>query len=406
MEPVGVFGDNLQGCGGDCGRGGGMKSMIEPHRHVGVFIAKAKEEVVAYGVVMQAVSLNNEETTQEGSPPIQKKRSVGDLTEGKSELFPECVRQRNEYDSAVVFAWKEKKSARRAFLDDVYCMEKLIGEGIYEKNNPPDLISEEDRDEVIPETEGLVRGQLGLNTRTPIMISMSRCTLKHMTRAPIDEKIEVDTKSEGAMVTKRKKARAGKKRANGPKYSQGKARYWIPSGPLSILVLAKEHRINRVFPLAYLVPAWLNLLHISALGFTSYEINGVSKNLNVVVFEASMAVGMLHGSLYVDAVTLPYYTGVEASMSMSSGIFSSCICRKEPLVAGGSFFYRAWSSGSFVVFSGLVSRLAYGLWWNDGNAERFINFARWGLEFLAWGFTAWDVFKMGRNSPPLQHGLP
>ncbi|XP_057833157.1 uncharacterized protein LOC131043935 [Cryptomeria japonica] len=196
----------------------------------------------------------------------------------------------------------------------------------------------------------------------------------------------------------------------GQDFSRGKARYWVPSGPLllplSLLVMAKGHRINSVFPMAYMAPAWLKLLHISALGFTGYEINGVSKNLNAVVFEVSMAVGMLHGSLYVDAVTLPYYTGVEASMSMSSGICRSCICRKEPLVAGGTFFYRAWSYGSFVVFSGLLSRLAYGLWWNDGNAERFISLARWGLELLAWGFTAWDVFKMGHNSPPLQHGLP
>lgn len=107
-----------------------------------------------------------------------------------------------------MFAWKEEKSARRAFLDNVYCMEKLIGESIYEQNNPPDLIPEKDRDEVIPETEGLVRGQLGFNARTPIMIPMSRCTLGHMTREPIDERIAVDTKSEGAMVTRRAKGKS------------------------------------------------------------------------------------------------------------------------------------------------------------------------------------------------------
>ncbi|GLJ24471.1 hypothetical protein SUGI_0467310 [Cryptomeria japonica] len=79
-----------------------MKGVIEPHRHEGIFIAKAKEEAIAYGAAVQAVSLNIEEMTPEGSPPIQKKRRVGDLTEGNSKLFSECVRQRNDMTMSMV----------------------------------------------------------------------------------------------------------------------------------------------------------------------------------------------------------------------------------------------------------------------------------------------------------------
>ncbi|XP_021897240.1 uncharacterized protein LOC110814172 [Carica papaya] len=181
-------------------------------------------------------------------------------------------------------------------------------------------------------------------------------------------------------------------------------RYLLPSGPVSLpvilLVLAKGQRINTVFPLSIAGPAILQLVHVSALAFE----NAADKNTNYAFFEASTISGILHASLYLDAVVLPYYTGFDALVtSRFSGECISCVCRKEALVAGGKLVsYRGRSVTTFLVVGSICMRIICRV---SGEKGRGIIFCRFLLEGLAWIFMIKDCLYLTTSSPPEQTAL-
>ncbi|KAL9385210.1 hypothetical protein Peur_022220 [Populus x canadensis] len=145
----------------------------------------------------------------------------------------------------------------------------------------------------------------------------------------------------------------------GRTYLRESKRYLQPSGPVSLplilLVLAKGSRINTVFPLSCFGPAILQLLQVSALTFDSR----IDKDLRYAFLQASTISGILHASLYLDSIILPYYTGFDALVSSTfSGECPTCVCRKEVLVVGGRLIrYRGWSLTTFLVIGVLCSRI-------------------------------------------------
>lgn len=146
----------------------------------------------------------------------------------------------------------------------------------------------------------------------------------------------------------------------------------LPSGPICLpvilLILAKGHRINEVFPLSCIGPAILQLVHISALTF-NYGANDA--DLKYVFLEASTISGILHASLYLDAILLPYYTGLDALvLSSFSGECATCVCRRETLVVGGRLVsYRGWSVTAFSVVAALLFRIVCRL--SEANKWKF-----------------------------------
>ncbi|KAK2649907.1 hypothetical protein Ddye_017396 [Dipteronia dyeriana] len=175
----------------------------------------------------------------------------------------------------------------------------------------------------------------------------------------------------------------------------------LPSGPVSLpiilLMLAKGHRINTVFPLSCIGPAILQLVHISALTFNY----GANEDLKYAFFEASTISGILHASLYLDAVLLPYYTGFDALVSSSfSGECATCVCRKEALVVGGKLIsYRGWSVTTFLVVGALLFRIMRRL--SEAN-RRKITAVKSLFEGLGWILIIKDSVYLVMNSPPEQ----
>lgn len=151
-------------------------------------------------------------------------------------------------------------------------------------------------------------------------------------------------------------------------------RYLLPSGPISlpliILILAKGQRINTLFPVSIFGPAILQLVQLSVLIFE----NNIEKEASFVFFEASTISGILHASLYLDAVILPYYTGLDALVTSTfSGVCKSCICRKEPLIVGGKIVaYRGWSSTTFLLVGVLCLRIISKLCRVEGMKKRVL----------------------------------
>ncbi|KAF4366453.1 uncharacterized protein LOC115704968 [Cannabis sativa] len=176
-------------------------------------------------------------------------------------------------------------------------------------------------------------------------------------------------------------------------------RFFLPSGPISLplilLALANGHRINTLFPLSLVGPAILQLVHISALSFES----GTGKDIKYVFFEASTISGILHASLYLDSVVLPYYTGFDAlNMSTFSGECPSCVCRNESLIVGGKIVsYRGWSLTTFLVVGALCLRIIFRV---CGETKGNILLVRTFLEGLAWILIAVDCIYLTINSPP------
>uniref|UniRef100_A0A0D9VRZ6 Uncharacterized protein n=1 Tax=Leersia perrieri TaxID=77586 RepID=A0A0D9VRZ6_9ORYZ len=171
-------------------------------------------------------------------------------------------------------------------------------------------------------------------------------------------------------------------------------KYLLPSGPfllpLLLLALAKGQRVNAVFPLAQLGPALLLLLQASALAFR----NEADGDVRYAVLEASTVSGVLHASLYLDAVVLPYYTGLEAlRRSQFSGECASCLCRMEPLVVGGTAVrYRGLSKTALAIIFALCSRMVCRIY----GEERLSAWTRSALEAAGWVFVAADaVYLVG-----------
>lgn len=139
-----------------------------------------------------------------------------------------------------------------------------------------------------------------------------------------------------------------------------KKRYLLPSGPISLpvilLILAKGSRINTLFPLSAIGPALLSLVHISALAF---EYQSTDRSFKYAVLEASTVSGILHASLYLDSIIMPYYTGLDALIKSSlSGDCETCVCRSGVLVVGGGLVsYRGWSKTMMTVIGCLCFRM-------------------------------------------------
>uniref|UniRef100_A0A0A9GCH8 Uncharacterized protein n=1 Tax=Arundo donax TaxID=35708 RepID=A0A0A9GCH8_ARUDO len=168
-----------------------------------------------------------------------------------------------------------------------------------------------------------------------------------------------------------------------------KRKYLVTSGPfllpLLLLVLAKGQRLNAVFPVAQFGPALLLTLQASALAFR----NEADGDLRYAVLEASTVSGILHASLYLDAVVLPYYTGTDAlRWSRFSGECATCLCRMEPLVVGGrTVLYRGLSKTALAVIFALCSRMVCRIY----GEERLSAWTRSALEGASWVFVAGDA---------------
>ncbi|PQM40068.1 uncharacterized protein Pyn_07220 [Prunus yedoensis var. nudiflora] len=184
----------------------------------------------------------------------------------------------------------------------------------------------------------------------------------------------------------------------GQSFSQSK-RYLLPSGPIAlpliILALAKGHRINSAFPLSCTGPAILLLVLISALTFD----NGAETDIKYVLFETSTISGILHASVYLDSVILPYYTGFDALVSSTfSGECASCVCRKEVLIVGGTLIsYRGWSLTTFLVVGTLCWRIICRL---RGTKRGKFMLIRSLLGSSSWILIIIDCAYLTINNPP------
>uniref|UniRef100_A0A6N2L971 Uncharacterized protein n=1 Tax=Salix viminalis TaxID=40686 RepID=A0A6N2L971_SALVM len=177
-------------------------------------------------------------------------------------------------------------------------------------------------------------------------------------------------------------------------------RFWQPSGgpvslPLILLALAKGYRINTVFPLSCIGPAILQLLQVSALTFDG----GIDRDdVRYAFFEASTISGILHASLYLDSIILPYYTGYDALVSSTfSGECPSCVCRREVLVVGGRLIrYRGLSVTTFSVVGALCSRILCRL--ARENRSKIVPIKAL-MESLGWVLITMDCIYLIRKSP-------
>ncbi|KAK8499614.1 hypothetical protein V6N12_000134 [Hibiscus sabdariffa] len=185
-----------------------------------------------------------------------------------------------------------------------------------------------------------------------------------------------------------------------PCLSQSK-RLLLPSGPLLLplilLALAKGLRINTLYPLSCIAPAILQLVQISSLAFDT----GVDKDPRYAFLEASTISGILHASVYLDSVILPYYTGIDALASSAfSGECLSCVCRKQVLVAGGKLIkYRGLSVTTFCVMGALCLRIICRLSTENKGLSSAVKSL---LECLAWILITKDCIYLVANSPPEQ----
>lgn len=183
-----------------------------------------------------------------------------------------------------------------------------------------------------------------------------------------------------------------------PFLGESRRSYLLPNGPvflpLILLSLAKGQRINSIIPLQFTGPAILQLLYISALAF---EKEG-DKDIKYAIFETSVISGILHASLYLDSIILPYYTGFDALVSSTfSGVCETCVCRKEALVAGGTLiYYRGWSITTFFAVATLCLRIVYRL--ATVNRVRIIRITL-ALESLGWILITVDCVYLMLNSP-------
>ncbi|KDP24557.1 hypothetical protein JCGZ_25121 [Jatropha curcas] len=195
-------------------------------------------------------------------------------------------------------------------------------------------------------------------------------------------------------------------RKDGTSISRSK-RFLLPSGPVSLpvilLMLSKGYRINTAFPLTCIGPAILQMLYISALAFD----NGVDRDIKYAIYEASTISGILHASLYLDSIILPYYTGFDALVSSTfSGECDSCVCRKEVMVVGGRLVnYRGWSVTAFFVVAVLCLRIIQRMMGENRSKSSIITI-KFMLETLGWiWITADCVYLIGKNpaeQSPLQ----
>ncbi|MED6109668.1 hypothetical protein PIB30_035745 [Stylosanthes scabra] len=194
-------------------------------------------------------------------------------------------------------------------------------------------------------------------------------------------------------------------------------RYLLPSGPISlplvILTFAKGPQINTIFPISSTGPAILHLVFISALVFDSdddedeEEEDNKKKELRYALFAASTVSGILHASLYLDYVVLPYYTGLDAMANSSfSGVCDSCVCRKEALVVGGKVVrFRGWSLTTFMVVGLLCFRIICRIIANKKKNMKMktTQMIKGLMETLCWLFIFVDCVYLIAKSPAHHH---
>lgn len=178
-------------------------------------------------------------------------------------------------------------------------------------------------------------------------------------------------------------------------------RFFLPSGPISlpliILIFAKGNQINTIFPLSCIGPAILLLVLISALSFDN---EADYKDIQYTFFAASTVSGILHASLYLDSIVLPYYTGFDALMSSTlSGECATCVCRKEALVVGGKLVkYKGWSMTTFFVVSVLCLRIICKIF--GENVGKFVSMIKVLMERFSWILISLDCVYLIAKSPP------
>ncbi|PKA54194.1 hypothetical protein AXF42_Ash000027 [Apostasia shenzhenica] len=178
-----------------------------------------------------------------------------------------------------------------------------------------------------------------------------------------------------------------------------KRKYLLPSGPillpLVVLILYHGQRINSLFPLSQMGPALLLLVHISALSFESRR---EQRSLRYAVLEASTVSGILHASMYLDSIILPYYTGLDAlERSVFSGECPTCVCRREDMVAGGRIvLYRGWSKSTLAIVAALCSRMLGRIF----GEEKSTLLVKLTAEVIGWGSVAGDAVYLLRIDIP------
>lgn len=175
-------------------------------------------------------------------------------------------------------------------------------------------------------------------------------------------------------------------------------RFLLPSGPVILpallLALVNGHRTGAAIPLSGIGPAFFQLVLLSALAF-EYPPERTLRHVLLVVSSIS---GILHASLRLDAVILPYYTGLDALLrSTLSGECPTCVCRQEALVVGGGLVsYRGWSMATFAVAGTLLCRLASLLC----GEEKMGVAAKSTAEALAWVLIGREWVDFVRDLPP------
>lgn len=177
-------------------------------------------------------------------------------------------------------------------------------------------------------------------------------------------------------------------------------RYFLPSGPIFLpiilVIMAKGHRINTVFPLSYNGPAIFHLVRISALTFNTET----ESDFKYVFLEASTISGILHTALYLDSIILPYYTGLDALMSSKfSGECVSCVCRHQALVVGGMVVYRGWSVTTALVVATLIFRIFCRLTTESKGKTKLMKLT---MESLSWILMTVECFYLLIIPPPVR----
>lgn len=178
-------------------------------------------------------------------------------------------------------------------------------------------------------------------------------------------------------------------------------RFLLPSGPISlpiiILIFAKGPQINTIFPLSCIGPSILLLVLISSLSFDIKD----DKDIKYTFFAASTISGILHASLYLDSIVLPYYTGFDALVNSTfSGECETCVCRKEILVVGGKLVkYKGWSMTTFVVVGVICLRILCKIF-GEINGGKFVSMIKVLMERFSWILITLDCVYLMGNSPP------
>ncbi|KAK2453770.1 hypothetical protein QL285_001405 [Trifolium repens] len=129
--------------------------------------------------------------------------------------------------------------------------------------------------------------------------------------------------------------------------------------------------------------------------------NGRNNGHNQLSLPLSSTIsGILHASIYLDSIVLPYYTGFDALMSSTfSGECATCVCRKEELVVGGKLVkYKGWSMTTFFVVGVLCLRIICKIY--GENVGKFVSMIKVFMERFSWILISLDCVYLIAKSPP------